>query len=105
MALFFKWLTYSNILLFLSDYPGVQIPLLFYVSVFYQCYILRYQPYTEPLDNKLAFINELLVSAYLLVYIAFTDIVTSDAIRDSAGLALMTIVFSFFAINFLVVVC
>lgn len=60
-----KWTLTISLLVTLSESPSVQITLLFYLSVVYQGLILKLKPFSDPVDNYLAFFNEFLISLTL----------------------------------------
>ena len=101
VLLLFKWLLITIILLFVRDYPGLQISVLFVLSLLFQCLIIYIRPYNERIENFVAFSNELLVSMYLYTYIFLTDMIIGQQVKDLAGLFLMAIVFTFVLINFM----
>ncbi|TNV86400.1 hypothetical protein FGO68_gene9507 [Halteria grandinella] len=96
----YKWAIITCILFFIRQYPGLQIPLLFYFSIIMQTLILKFRPFENPADNKLALINEMLISTYLAVYVGLTDNVQVQSDRDMSGIFLLGIVFTFVAVNF-----
>ena len=61
------------ILIWCRDIPGIQIPLLLYISILRQFYLVIYKPYESKMNNVLSVFNEFLVSLYLYFLILLTD--------------------------------
>ena len=61
------------------DYPGIQIITLMNISVLYQGYLIRNQPYLQKVDNYLNILNEFLISVTLMLFLTSSDV--SDSIK------------------------
>ncbi|TNV74644.1 hypothetical protein FGO68_gene13799 [Halteria grandinella] len=61
------------IYIYLRQTAGIQITLLYFISLLKQAYIIFISPYERPIDNKIALLNELILSAYLMTIMFFTD--------------------------------
>ncbi|TNV74672.1 hypothetical protein FGO68_gene5291 [Halteria grandinella] len=73
------------LLLYLRDYPSLQIIALYYISILYQAYLLYFRPYDSVRANVISMINEGLVSVYLLTLVTLTDIQIDRSIKMGAG--------------------
>ncbi|TNV74852.1 hypothetical protein FGO68_gene1279 [Halteria grandinella] len=70
------------------------------MSLLKQAYLILFQPYERPSDNKIAIINELLLSAYLITFMFFTEANQNSEILYTCDLALLGIAGLFAVINF-----
>ncbi|TNV87921.1 hypothetical protein FGO68_gene8255 [Halteria grandinella] len=70
------------------------------MSLLKQAYIILSQPYERPSDNSIAIINELLLSAYLITFMFFTEANENAELLHKCDLALLGIAGLFAVINF-----
>jgi len=75
-----------SVLIYLREYPGIQILILYFLSMLYQLYLVMVKPYEENLDNYKALFNESLVSLYALSFIGLTDITYSIEVKNVFGI-------------------
>lgn len=61
--------------LFLGDFPGIQVSLFIYTSLFQVIYISKVKPFKESFMNTLEILNEFVVLAVSLMLPAFTDFI------------------------------
>ncbi|TNV87502.1 hypothetical protein FGO68_gene15463 [Halteria grandinella] len=73
---------------------------MYLLSILKQSYIILAQPYQRPIDNKIAIINELILSAYLTTFLFFTEANDNTDILHTCDLVLLTIAGLFAFINF-----
>ncbi|TNV87064.1 hypothetical protein FGO68_gene2250 [Halteria grandinella] len=95
-----RWTLTGLIMICLRDYPGLQLQSLFMISIFQQLFNILVQPYEERIENLMNFINEVFVSAYMLILFILTEFSTSEEdegltneTRQFLGWALLTVVF------------
>ncbi|TNV87986.1 hypothetical protein FGO68_gene14821 [Halteria grandinella] len=100
------------VLLYMRDYPALQIMVLFYISMLYQAYLIYYRPYQARSQNFLQFLNEFLVTVYLITLITLTDYQQVSNFKIFSGWALIanyafcfTINISVIVVNFLKGIC
>jgi hypothetical protein len=79
------------VLVQLRDYPGLQIPLLLFISMVSQIYLIRIRPYEGGVQNKMRLANECLLSMYLYVKFSLTDINTHPDYRLFSAWMLVSI--------------
>ena len=91
-----------QILIFLRDYPSIQILLIFIISVLSQIYLIKIKPYTEKFENYFSLFNEFLVSIYALSFIGITDINNSIEAKNIVGMIQIFIVSILIVTNLIV---
>lgn len=96
-----KWALTVSILLFVRNYPGIQIALLFYLSVLVQSYILLYRPFIKQTENYLQLLNEYMVTLYLIACFLVTDYIDETKIKEKAGWAIVGVIFMVALGNFM----
>jgi hypothetical protein len=73
------------ILITLREFNQFQIIFLMIISVAFQGLIIWGKPMLTPLENKMAFINEIFVSAYLYILLLLTDFMGENNMREAYG--------------------
>ncbi len=101
MVLLAKWLVYCLILRFLTESPGLQITLIYFLCMLNQTLILKFKPYALPADNYIALINELLASSYLIGLISLSEYNKNEDVKPKASFGLLITAFLSFALNML----
>ncbi|TNV86101.1 hypothetical protein FGO68_gene9543 [Halteria grandinella] len=94
-----KWMITLNILVFLSEFPGIQVTSLYLISIIQQGIILSVKPFQSKHDTYLAFINEFLISITLLLFMISSDLLNSLScgekeilqIKFAAGIGLLSV--------------
>ena len=84
----------------LRDYNSFQIMSLLIISVIFQCMAIMGKPMNERSENRMVVFNEIMVSCYLYTMIPLTNINPSDEIKNSCGIALVSIVMLSIFVNF-----
>lgn len=99
LILILRWFYTHLILVFLRDYPLLQIFCLLIASIIVQTVYIRYQPISKAKDNWFSLINEILVSVYLFVLLGMTNLNTDIESREYFAIMLLTVVAVSFLIN------
>ena len=89
----------------MRDQPGIQIGLLFYLSILYQSYLIIAKPFLRRSDQAVAIFNEICVTLYLYPTILLTDFVPSSAqvIKEKGGLSIIGVLLLSFTVNLIVI--
>ncbi|TNV86651.1 hypothetical protein FGO68_gene5421 [Halteria grandinella] len=95
-----KWQLTIIVLVLLRNHPSQQLQLLIPLSILYQTYLIRYQPYESSTENKFCLFNELLVSSVLYLYIVASDYNEVIEMRDYSGLGIIGVISICIIVNF-----
>jgi hypothetical protein len=68
-----RWLWTNTVLILFRDHCEFQILSLLITSFLFQCLILLGKPMPSPVENKVSFFNEVMVSLYLYTLMHLTD--------------------------------
>ena len=68
-----RWVWTALVIVAVRDSCAAQIFLFQATSILFQCLILSFKPYADPLEGLMNFINEFLVTVYLYVLLPLTD--------------------------------
>ena len=91
------------ILVFLWEYPGIEIPCLIYLSLLTQIYILWVWPFEERKDTLVALFNEACSTFYLYTTILLSDFADGTTIKLQASSAIIAIYTISASVNFIMV--
>lgn len=101
LLLMLRWFYTHSILVFLRDYPLLQIFCLLFASISAQAAYILFQPISSLVDNCFSFINEILVSFYLYFLLGITNLNADISSREYFAEMLLIIVALSFAINYI----
>ncbi|TNV86968.1 hypothetical protein FGO68_gene15404 [Halteria grandinella] len=90
------------ILTTIREYPGIQMTIMFYLSVYRQFFIILAQPYELGFQNWLSLFNEWLVSVYIYFMILLTDYNDNQELRIWASYGLLGVTGTYVAVNILI---
>jgi hypothetical protein len=76
---------YALIAIFLYNYVALQIGLSMVITLIAGCYILHYQPFEDPLLNRLEVMNEFFTLLLLSVVFCFTDLFDDAEFQYQVG--------------------
>lgn len=79
------------VLVGMTDYPGIQVMILFSLSQYRQFYLLHVKPYESDAQNYLALFNEILVSAYIYCFIALAEFAKTEEAKLNTSYGLLAI--------------
>ncbi|TNV87376.1 hypothetical protein FGO68_gene11805 [Halteria grandinella] len=95
-----RWAISIVIFVYLKDSPGLQVGLLYLLSLFMQSLLLHIKPiawtgyhqiWAVPLEeNYFKFVNEFLITCYLLLSVSLTDYNDYPDLRDNLGLLVLS---------------
>jgi hypothetical protein len=100
-----KWAMTIIILIFLREYPGIEVVLLLYIQIVYQALFVWAKPFEDKSSYILTLVNESMITFYLYATLSLTDFVTTDnvqvqlAIRLYSGWLLLAAILSTAGIN------
>jgi hypothetical protein len=89
------------VLVGMTNFPGMQVMILFAVSQYRQFYLVLVKPYETAAQNYLALFNEILVSAYIYCFMALTEFTKSETVKLEASYGLLGILGIYIATNVL----
>lgn len=87
------------ILVSIRDYQGFQISVLLPLSILFQVLLIKSRPFADPLDNAMAFFNELSTSLYLYQALLLTDSAVDSPLRPQLGNQLGIFVIAVVSVN------
>ncbi len=95
VILLLRWGLTLFILVYLRDYPALQIIALFLMSLGVQIATTTYKPYAQRGENLFSVFNEFIVTVYLVFLLVLLPIspIMDQAARDTLGLYLQGAVF------------
>ncbi|TNV85934.1 hypothetical protein FGO68_gene8988 [Halteria grandinella] len=94
-----KWAILSVTLVYLRDYPSIQLLLLTTLLLLSQCLLLLSKPSPSPLENHLSLFNELMTSAYLYTLFTLTDFMGRNQVKEGCGIVLLGVVVGTIGVN------
>ena len=75
-----------QIIIFLRDYPSIQIVMIIIISLLTQVYLIEIMPLKDKFENHVYLFNEYLVSIYAFSFIGLTDINNSFEAKINVGI-------------------
>ena len=97
----FRWTLTVVIMVFLRDFPGIQIISLLSISVTIQLLTFASHPLKSSTDQRMSVFNETATSIYLYLMLTLTDYMGDTGLRDEIGWCLTGVVITVVAINLL----
>jgi hypothetical protein len=98
-----RWTLTTAILIFVKDHNEFQIITLLITSLVYSALLISGRPFEEPLENKMSFFTETMVSLYLYLLLCLTDFSgQADLIREPLALMLVYVIAFTVLVNLLI---